>query len=105
MTDIFLVVLETTLSTSVIIVILLLLTPLLNRRYAAKWNYWIWIFLALRLLIPFSFNDVIHYTIVNREAKYEEDNSVQMTTSVMAQSGIEQIKNSSEQTGDRKSVV
>ena len=41
MTDIFLVVLETTLSTSVIIVILLLLTPLLNRRYAAKWNYWI----------------------------------------------------------------
>ena len=105
MTDIFLVVLETTLSTSVIIVILLLLTPLLNRRYAAKWNYWIWIFLALRLLIPFSFNDVIHYTIVNREAKYEEDNSVQMTTSVMAQSGIEQIKNSSEQTGPRQRII
>ena len=105
MTDIFLVVLETTLSTSVIIVILLLLTPLLNRRYAAKWNYWIWIFLALRLLIPFSFNDVIHYTIVNREAKYEEDNSVQMTTSVMAQSGIKQIKNSSEQTGPRQRII
>lgn len=32
---------------------LMLLAPFLNKRYAAKWNYLIWIFLALRLLVPF----------------------------------------------------
>ena len=30
------------------------MTPFLNKRYAAKWTYLIWIFLALRLLVPIS---------------------------------------------------
>lgn len=52
-TDFFLSILEISLSTSLIALALILLAPLLNRRYAAKWNYLIWIFLGLRLLIPF----------------------------------------------------
>lgn len=51
-TDLFLSVLEISLSTSLIALVLILLAPFLNRRYAAKWNYLIWIFFALRLLIP-----------------------------------------------------
>ncbi|MBD5467945.1 MAG: M56 family metallopeptidase [Lachnospiraceae bacterium] len=52
MTNIFLSFLETSVVISIIIVLLLLLTPVLNKRYAAKWKYWIWIVLALRLMIP-----------------------------------------------------
>ena len=56
MTNVFLSFLETSIVISIIIVLLLLLTPVLNKRYAAKWKYWIWIVLALRLLIPFGGN-------------------------------------------------
>lgn len=54
MTDLFLTALEISASVSLIIALLLFISPLLNRRYASKWKYLIWIFLAARLLIPFS---------------------------------------------------
>ncbi|HBA50677.1 MAG TPA: hypothetical protein DCZ91_23340 [Lachnospiraceae bacterium] len=58
MTDLFLTVFEISASLSPVIAALLLLTPLLNRRYAAKWSYWIWIFLAVRLVLPVHGADV-----------------------------------------------
>ena len=58
MTNIFLSVLEMSVSISFIVAALILLTPFLSKRYAAKWKYLIWICLALRLLIPFSVGDV-----------------------------------------------
>ena len=54
MGNIFLSILGISASISVIVIGLVLLTPFLNKRYAAKWKYLIWIFLALRLLVPFS---------------------------------------------------
>lgn len=63
MTNLFLAVFEISISISALIAVLLLLTPFLNRRYAVKWKYWIWIFLALRLIIPFSAADM--KTLVN----------------------------------------
>jgi len=54
MTGIFLSFFEISVSVSVLIAVLIILAPLLNKRYAAKWKYWIWVFLALRLLIPVS---------------------------------------------------
>lgn len=48
----FLSVLGTSLSVSLVILLLTVLTPLIDRRYAAKWKYLAWILLALRLLIP-----------------------------------------------------
>lgn len=54
MTDLFLTVLEISVSVSLVIVFLLLVSPFLNRRYAARWKYLIWIFLAVRLLVPVS---------------------------------------------------
>jgi len=53
-TDFFLSVFAISVSVSLIVILLLLLSPLLDKRYAAKWKYWIWIFLALRLLLPYS---------------------------------------------------
>ena len=58
MINIFLAVLEISIPISLVIVVLLLFSPLINRRYAAKWKYWIWVFIALRLIIPFSGADV-----------------------------------------------
>mgnify|MGYP000765827591 CR=1 FL=1 len=42
------------LSCSVVILLLLFLRPLLCRRYRAKLRYWIWLALAVRLLVPLS---------------------------------------------------
>ena len=52
-TNLFLSVAEISLSVSLIVLLMLLLSPLFTKRYGSKWSYWIWIFLALRLLIPF----------------------------------------------------
>ena len=52
MSDIFLTSLGISASVGAVIAVLVLLSPLLNKRYAAKWKYLIWIFLAVRLLIP-----------------------------------------------------
>lgn len=57
MTNMFLSFLEISIPISLIIAVLLLFTPFLNKRYAAKWKYWIWIVLALRLIIPLGGND------------------------------------------------
>ena len=45
---------EITAPVSILILLLLALTPLLRRRYAAKWRYWVWFALAARLLIPLN---------------------------------------------------
>lgn len=58
MTNIFLSVLAGSISVGLITVVLIALTPFLDKRYAAKWKYWIWLFLAVRLLLPFSGTDI-----------------------------------------------
>ncbi len=40
-TDFFLSVFAISVSVSLIVILLLLLSPLLDKRYAAKWKYWI----------------------------------------------------------------
>ena len=41
-------------TTSVVIIILSVLHPLLFKKYYAKWCYFIWLAVAVRLLVPFS---------------------------------------------------
>ena len=52
--NLFLDVFRVSLTTSVVIAVLLLLSPLLRKNYTAKWRYFVWLILAVRLLIPFS---------------------------------------------------
>lgn len=54
MSEIFVEILGASLSTGILIAVLLLLSPLVNQRYAAKWRFWIWAVIAVRLLIPIS---------------------------------------------------
>ena len=53
-TNLFLNVIAISLSTSLIIIFLLIFAPFLNKRYAIKWKYLIWVVIAVRLIIPFS---------------------------------------------------
>lgn len=54
MVNIFLTYLGISASVGIAIFIILLASSFINRRYAAKWKYFIWIFLAVRLLLPVS---------------------------------------------------
>ncbi len=54
MANIFLTYLGISATVGAVVLLILLASPLINRRYAAKWKYYIWIFLAIRLLIPLS---------------------------------------------------
>ena len=42
------------LSMSAVILLLLIIAPVLNEWYSAKWRYFIWLILAVRLIIPFK---------------------------------------------------
>ncbi len=48
----FLTILDISFSTSLLILAALLLSPLIQRRYAARWKYRLWIILGLRLVVP-----------------------------------------------------
>ena len=52
----FYTVLEISVSVSAVILLVFVLTPLLKKRFTAKWRYWIWFVLAVRLLIPVNFH-------------------------------------------------
>lgn len=52
--DLFLSLLEISLAAGIVTVIVALLSPLLNRRYSLRWKYFIWLGLAVRLLLPFN---------------------------------------------------
>jgi len=42
------------LSTALIIMLLLLFIPIIRKRYGARWRYFAWFILAVRLLIPLT---------------------------------------------------
>lgn len=54
--SLFYTLLEISVSVSAVILLILLLTPVLKKRFTAKWRYWIWLILAVRLLIPVNFH-------------------------------------------------
>ncbi|MEG2833682.1 MAG: M56 family metallopeptidase [Ruthenibacterium sp.] len=56
MTGILQAFLQISIPVSIIIAILAMMHPFLRKRYAAKWRYWAWLLLALRLLLPFHFD-------------------------------------------------
>jgi beta-lactamase regulating signal transducer with metallopeptidase domain len=56
MERLFYTVLEISVSASAVVLLVFFLTPLLKKRFTAKWRYWIWLVLAVRLLIPANFH-------------------------------------------------
>lgn len=85
----FLAVLEISLTASPIVVLFVLWAPHINKRYAAKWKYWIWIILALRLLIPFGKSAPVSPVVI--------DIPSQVTTPLMSHDDAESVLISGEQ--------
>lgn len=54
MEKMFLTLLEISAGCAVVILIISLLSSVINRRFTAKWKYFIWIIIAVRLLVPFN---------------------------------------------------
>ncbi|MBQ2664407.1 MAG: M56 family metallopeptidase [Clostridia bacterium] len=52
MVNMFIDILEMSIPVSVLILLLLAVSPLLKRTYVSKWRYYMWLFVAVRLLIP-----------------------------------------------------
>ncbi|MBS1348392.1 MAG: hypothetical protein HP052_02825, partial [Firmicutes bacterium] len=52
MSTLFGTLLAVSLSVGVIIGLIMLLSPLLDKKFTAKWKYWLWLVLAVRLLLP-----------------------------------------------------
>ena len=94
MGNIFLSILGISVSIGLIVIGLIFLTPFLNKRYAAKWKYMIWIFLALRLLIPFSgangqdVMDRMSQLKVGTNSESEENDANNPTDTAMPYRGI-----------------
>lgn len=59
MADVFLSFLEISVYVGFVVAALVFFTPFINKRYSAKWKYFIWIFLALRLIVPFGWTDLV----------------------------------------------
>ncbi|GAA0180095.1 hypothetical protein SH2C18_28470 [Clostridium sediminicola] len=55
-TNIAISVFKISLGTSIVILMFFLLTPIINRRYNAKWKCWIWLIISIRLLLPIDTN-------------------------------------------------
>ena len=51
---VFLNLLEISAASAVVILAMVLLSSLINRSFTAKWKYWLWMVLAIRLLVPFN---------------------------------------------------
>lgn len=54
MENTFLTLLEISAGCAVVILIISLLSNIINRRFTSKWKYFIWLVIAVRLLIPFN---------------------------------------------------
>ena len=64
-TDLFLNVIAISISTSPVIFLLLIFAPLLNKRYAMKWKYLMWIMIAVRLIIPLHLDIPIPQMVID----------------------------------------
>ena len=56
MTRVFYNILEISAAVSAVILIVLILSNWLNKKFTAKWRCWVWLILAVRLLIPFNYH-------------------------------------------------
>ena len=54
MNEIFLKIAEISATTSIVILLVAILSNIIDRKYTAGWKYWIWIIIAVRLLVPLN---------------------------------------------------
>lgn len=56
MEQVFFAVVEASVTVSIAAALVMLLAPTAKKRFAAKWRYWVWLVLCVRMLLPVSFS-------------------------------------------------
>ncbi len=54
MNEIFLKIAEISATTSVVILLVAVLSKIIDKKFISGWKYWIWLIIALRLMVPFN---------------------------------------------------
>ena len=54
MNEIFLKIAEISATTSIVILLVAILSKIIHKKYTAGWKYWIWLVIAVRLLVPLN---------------------------------------------------
>ncbi len=94
MTQLFLSILSLSLSGALIGLIILLLHPITQRLFSKRWNYYIWLLVIARLLIPVQFG--FHFTqlpALNNKAAQADSNSKSQFPNVVLNSEAAQADN------------
>jgi|GEM_PF-969291 len=73
-------ILEISLTASAVILAVYALSPILEQKYMAKWFYYIWLLIAIRLLIPIPFTLPDAPIQISPERIFEESASLQSTS-------------------------
>ena len=61
---------EVSFGVSVVLIAVFALLPLIHKKFRAKWCYWFWLIIALRLIIPFNIHlDNAPIRLYREEAK------------------------------------
>ncbi len=54
MNEIFLKIMEISATTSIVVLLVAILSKIIDKKYTAGWKYWIWLIIAVRLLLPLN---------------------------------------------------
>lgn len=70
MSDLFRVIFSMSLSGSVLILLILLIRPLMKERFSKFWQYYVWMIVLIRLLVPYApehslVNDLFHTNVIH----------------------------------------
>lgn len=76
-----------------IIAPILLIKKLLKEKLTARWHYYIWIFLIIRLLIPYTPEISLHNFFLNQPSDYQSSTAASWNTNNISDSLIEPSKN------------
>lgn len=115
MSSIFKLILSMSLSGSIMILALLLLKPLFREKFSKAWQYYIWIIVLIRLVLPYSpefglLNELYHLRTVNENAVQQPPTVISNgNTSVTIYHNTPQVEGNTDLPAvseiDRKSVV
>ena len=81
--NLFLSVLEISVNLSIIITLLLLLSTAIEKHYSSKWNYIIWMILAVRLIVPLNLNPLdpkIEFPLASTSFNEESKNTKEIAS-------------------------
>ena len=106
MKQIFLCVLSLSLSGALTGLLILLIRPVTGRVFSKKWNYYIWLLVIARLLIPVSFETpYFHFVLPNHTKAVQEQNIELANNGTTHQNDVESVDHTTDLTEAEEQVL